>query len=495
MSEIATASGESHATVLVRRIAALGVAFWTLDAFGSQLSGPELTEDVRNAVHRRSLAESSVRLTTELGIELLVLNELTQTIVIDLTRAPATSISSDVVANIVTTYQQDLRNAARADKMIDGFSRSLSQSYEEVNLIFLMSRELISTGEPRSVVENIVNELRGVLEFRWLAVLFNQNVDVVPALRGAMILSGSLPFAENVLLEGAASFGSLTSGQVITVAQNSMAAMAGSELLVQIVMQGEQRIGLIIAGSRQGSDSEIASGQIQIAGAAAQLIGLFHQNAHRFEMQRAQFMGTLRALTTSVDAKDSYTRGHSERVGQLAAQLAEKVGFTPTEVAAVRVAGLLHDIGKIGVPEAVLCKPARLTEEEFEQIKKHPAIGFNILKDIPSLEFHLPGVLHHHERWDGRGYPNQLSGEQIPLLARILAFADTFDAMSSNRAYRSALSRAQVLQEIRKSSGSQFDPGLIEPFVTLDFTIFDRMLQRFSDDKATLPEKVYVAAA
>ena len=134
------------------------------------------------------------------------------------------------------------------------------------------------------------------------------------------------------------------------------------------------------------------------------------------------------------------------------------------------------DIGKIGVPEAILTKPAKLTDEEFEAIKRHPVIGHQMLAQIPSLAFQLPGVLSHHERWDGRGYPHSLKGEQTPLVARILGLADTFDAMSSNRAYRSDRSRPEVLEEIRKSSGTQFDPQLVEPFVTMDFTEFDRML-------------------
>src|SRR5262249_50759563 len=157
--------------------------------------------------------------------------------------------------------------------------------------------------------------------------------------------------------------------------------------------------------------------------------------------------------TASIDAKDRYTRGHSERVGLMASKMAEVLGLDKKLVEQYRIAGLVHDVGKIGVPEAVLTKPGRLTDEEFEQIKLHPRIGHNILKDIPSLEPVLPGVLWHHERWDGRGYPDKIAGEQIPLIARVLALADTFDAMSSNRSYRPALPRPRVLEEIRKCGG------------------------------------------
>ena len=170
----------------------------------------------------------------------------------------------------------------------------------------------------------------------------------------------------------------------------------------------------------------------------------------------------------------------------LAKQMAMKLGFEKTIAEQYHIAGLVHDVGKIGVPETVLCKPARLTDAEFEMIKRHPRIGYEILKDIPTLAPMLPGVLHHHERLDGRGYPAGLCGEEIPMVARVLALADAFDAMSSNRAYRPAISRPHVFEEINRCAGLQFDPGLARVFLTLDFAPFDAMLnhQREGERKA-----------
>jgi len=139
-------------------------------------------------------------------------------------------------------------------------------------------------------------------------------------------------------------------------------------------------------------------------------------------------------------------------------------------------------VGKIGVPEAVLCKPGRLTDQEFALIKLHPEIGHRILRDIPQLQDILPGVLHHHERWDGKGYPHGLKGEDIPLSARLLGLADTFDAMSSTRAYRSALPRDVVLAEVQRSAGSQFDPELAKLMLGLDLTEYDRMVARHAHE-------------
>jgi HD-GYP domain-containing protein (c-di-GMP phosphodiesterase class II) len=137
---------------------------------------------------------------------------------------------------------------------------------------------------------------------------------------------------------------------------------------------------------------------------------------------------------------------------------------------------MVHDVGKIGVPEAVLCKAGKLTDEEFAAIKKHPEIGHRILRDIPQMEDELDGVLHHHERYDGRGYPYGLKGDRIPLSGRIIAIADTFDAMSSTRSYRSAMPRATVLAELQRSAGTQLDPALVPLFVKLDLGTYDRMV-------------------
>ena len=154
---------------------------------------------------------------------------------------------------------------------------------------------------------------------------------------------------------------------------------------------------------------------------------------------RGLMMGLMHSLTSAVDAKDAYTCGHSERVALLSRHLAQQAGLSDTEVEQVYMAGLLHDVGKIGVPESVLQKTGKLTPEEFDQMKKHPEIGARILQDVRQIKHLIPGVLHHHERYDGQGYPAGLAGENIPLMGRIICLADCFDAMTSNRTYRRAL--------------------------------------------------------
>jgi len=188
-------------------------------------------------------------------------------------------------------------------------------------------------------------------------------------------------------------------------------------------------------------------------------------------------MGLLHSLTSAVDAKDAYTCGHSERVALLSRHLAQQIQLSDSEVERIYMAGLLHDVGKIGVPKNVLQKTGRLTAEEVEQMKKHPQIGARILRDIKQIEDIIPGVLHHHERYDGRGYPAGLAGEQIPLMGRIICLADCFDAMTSNRTYRKALPLEVALTEIRRCSGTQFDPRLAESFLQVGAERFRELLR------------------
>jgi HD-GYP domain-containing protein (c-di-GMP phosphodiesterase class II) len=192
--------------------------------------------------------------------------------------------------------------------------------------------------------------------------------------------------------------------------------------------------------------------------------------------QKLLLTSVLQALMLSLDAKDSYTRGHSDRVSHLARMIAMELELTPEEIDLVATAGLVHDLGKIGVPENVLRKPTRLTNEEFCLIKLHPDIGRKIVQEIPLMFRAVPSVLHHHERWDGMGYPRGLKGEAIPLFARILSVADAFDAMSSPRCYKDPISIDFVLAEIERCKGTQFDPEVVEALQRVDLSEYRFML-------------------
>jgi hypothetical protein len=196
----------------------------------------------------------------------------------------------------------------------------------------------------------------------------------------------------------------------------------------------------------------------------AALLRLHDSSSSRYQDLKELMVGLARSLTAAIDAKDSYTFGHSERVARIAVELGRTLGQDGDAQSDLYLAGLLHDVGKIGVPDAILAKPDRLTDEEFAVVKKHVIIGHTILADLRPMRHLLCGVLYHHERWDGKGYPEGLAGEAIPMLARVLAVADAYDAMSTNRPYRTARPIKDVEDQLRAGAGKQWDAQVIDAF-------------------------------
>ena len=179
------------------------------------------------------------------------------------------------------------------------------------------------------------------------------------------------------------------------------------------------------------------------------------------------YLDSIEILKNTVEVKDFYTKGHSSRVAEYSKLIGEKLNLTPDEKQTLQIGSLFHDIGKIGIPDSILLKDGPLTMDEYEKIKEHPVIGTHILSNASIFSNILPIVRHHHEYFDGSGYPDKLVGESIPLLARIVAVADAFDAMTSKRSYRDASTFDEAKEEIRRCSGSQFDPAIAKVFLNI----------------------------
>ena len=179
------------------------------------------------------------------------------------------------------------------------------------------------------------------------------------------------------------------------------------------------------------------------------------------------YLSTIQTLRYTVEAKDTYTRGHSDRVAQYSVLIGKHLGLSDSDLHDLEVGGLFHDIGKIGIPDAILKKESKLTDDEYSEIKNHPTIGAHILSSAKIFEHIIPIVKHHHERYDGNGYPGKLKGEEIPYFARIAAIADTFDAMTSKRSYRDSLPLDVVIAEFKRCRGTQFDPKLDDVFLDI----------------------------
>ena len=194
------------------------------------------------------------------------------------------------------------------------------------------------------------------------------------------------------------------------------------------------------------------------------------------ELEKA-YLDTIGILRHTVEAKDPYTRGHSDRVSEYSVLIGKKLGLDENTLHTLRIGGLFHDIGKIGIPDSILLKESKLDDEEYSQIKNHPTIGVHMLGDAEIFKDIIPIVKHHHERFDGKGYPSQLAGTDIPMVARIAAVADTFDAMTSKRSYRDPLPLDVVIAEIEKCSGTQFDPQMANAFLEILKNDYDKIAE------------------
>jgi PAS domain S-box-containing protein len=225
----------------------------------------------------------------------------------------------------------------------------------------------------------------------------------------------------------------------------------------------DEGIGVLIIASRR--PSAFSPEDISTIENISAQISVALENSRLFTDLRELFIGTITALSEAIDTKSPWTRGHSERVTEYALIIGRAMGMDERELEDLRIAGLLHDIGKIGTYDALLDKPGRLTDEEYEVVKAHPEKSARLLSPIRQLRHIIPWIRHHHERWDGKGYPEGLKGEDIPLHSRILAVADTFDSMTAERPYRRTPGRERAIEELKRCSGTQFDPRVVEVFI------------------------------
>lgn len=241
-----------------------------------------------------------------------------------------------------------------------------------------------------------------------------------------------------------------------------------SALFAPIKLNGVNQY--LIAIYKLSKNQTFTEGQRKTVLTIADRAGAHIENIQLVIRMQNTFSETIQGFAMAIEAKDRYTIGHSERVAKIALELCKGLGLSEEETAKIFQAALLHDIGKIGIRYEELNKPEKLTPKEYEMFKLHPVIGKKILQPITFLQDILPAIYHHHEQYDGSGYPDGLRGEEIPLGARILAIADTYDAMTSDRPYRPALSHEVAIEELKRCSGTQFDPKLVDLFIK----IFDK---------------------
>ena len=428
------------------------------------------------------LGEDVLRVCSKLGLDALWLNQQADELPVH---------SDDAIqrhARLLLGMIRDQIRLAGLEQELDSLSGQLANTYEELSLIYQISSGMRINRSATDFFKQACLDVMGVMNVRGMGVALKDSRPE-PVLYGAMSLPpGKVSRLAEDLMK-------ILVGRKNPLLINDLAgdktfgwmAEHAKRLLAVPLQRQEQVLGCLFALDKENGE-EFDSVDSKLLNSIANESAIYLENAMLFDGVHGLMMGLLHSLTSAVDAKDAYTCGHSERVALLSRHLAQEIGLSEHQVERVYMAGLLHDVGKIGVPEAVLQKPGKLTPEEFDQMKKHPEIGARILQDIKQIKDIIPGVLYHHERFDGKGYPAGLAGENIPIMGRILCLADCFDAMTSNRTYRKALPLEVALIEIRRCSGTQFDPRLAEAFLKIGTEDFRGLLANHQEQTRKLAE-------
>lgn len=376
--------------------------------------------------------------------------------------------------------------SSTVERQIEKLSAELAQSYEQIMLLYNLSTNMNLTQSSANYLQMACDQLTQLVPVEGIAIFLEKRVD---GMRRLVLTAGSGLIAIDPMMAD------ILQMHLTTELLAGREALVDSDVYKPFKYEWPERVRNILAVPLGGPEKmngflvatnvlhkpDFDSTDIKLFNSVANQCAVFLANGRLFGDLKELFIGSLKALTSSIDAKDQYTRGHSERVALISRWIAEhmreKRSISERQVHLVYLAGLLHDIGKIGVVESVLCKKGKLTDEERSVILAHPRIGASILSEIPQMREIIPGVLHHHERYDGKGYPEGLAGEEIPLGARIIALADSFDAMTSRRVYRDAMSIRRALAEIEKGIGTQFDPVAARAFLDSDIERLWQIIQ------------------
>ena len=358
-----------------------------------------------------------------------------------------------------------------ANYELSTLSANLSTTYEELSLLYSISGSMRVTQSPDAFLLAVCGEVHEVMNLSAAAAIVYAHPPAVH--EDTVVVAGELGLTkEQIMLLAATRITPMLAQNSRVVVDNQFTWSTRPDLgkavrnLVAVPLLGEQTMGMLLAFNKESGDFN--SVDIKLMSSIGNQSTVFLTNNMLYADLQDLLMGVLHALTATIDAKDPYTCGHSNRVAIISKRLAESMGLPAQRVQQIYLAGLMHDIGKIGVPESVLCNPGRLTPQEYEAVKKHPALGAKILGGIRQLDDVIAGILYHHERLDGHGYPQGLYGDEVPLDARIIGLADCFDAMSSDRTYRKALPLEAVVDEVRKCAGTQFDPEVVAHLLEWD---------------------------
>jgi hypothetical protein len=406
---------------------------------------------------------------------------------------------------LLAIFLEKIKTAVKSEEHIETMGTEISQLYEELVLLHKLEMNMKITLSDSNFLQMACDSLTDIVPVDGIAIFLEKIVD---RKREFALAAGSglIDFTDrfsNILYSRLLDEITIGKEALIDSDVNKSFKYDWQDNIKSIIaiplygksksdstmdgklLSGNQIIGLIVAINVLNKP-EFGSADIKLFSSVGNGCAVFIENSLLFKDLKELFVGSLRALTNSIDAKDQYTRGHSERVGFISRWITEKLVeggmLTEPDIHRAYLAGLLHDIGKVGIEEAVLRKNGKLTAEEFNCIKTHPIIGAGILREIKQMNDIVPGVLCHHERIDGKGYPNGLIGEQIPIIGKIVNLADSFDAMTSKRTYRDAMSIEKALLEVERGLGLQFDEKIGREFLNSDiYSLWEILQTGFSD--------------
>jgi HD-GYP domain-containing protein (c-di-GMP phosphodiesterase class II) len=401
---------------------------------------------------------------------------------------------------ILRLLAQNFQTSMRTEEQIETVGVELARVYEELVLLHRISTNMRVTESDTNFLQLACDSLTDIVLVEGIAVLLERVVEgerrlVVAAGSGLIDIDDAMGAALHGRLTEELARGreALLDSEVDSPFRYDWPASVRNIIGVPLCAKDKTEsgtarrgkgtvaiIGLMVAVNRVDKP-DFDSTDVKLFTSVASGCAVFVENGRLFNDLKELFVGSLKALTNSIDAKDQYTRGHSERVALISRWIAERVAerepLEDEQIHKIYLAGLLHDIGKIGIDENVLRKNGKLSPEEWACICRHPAIGAGILRGIKQMREIVPGVLCHHERVDGRGYPDGLRGDEIPLTGKIVGLADSFDAMTSRRTYRDAMSVEHALDEIRRGLGTQFDAKIGTIFLESDVERLWEILQ------------------
>lgn len=372
---------------------------------------------------------------------------------------------------------------------LDEYASQISRDFEELVWTRELARHLQNT-DLHSPLMALVNDvfptlIETVQAAQLVLVQYQQptstEAEEIPCEKANLRSIGVNAFDDDAVKAIVTRFGKLARRQPVVSNNCSRLEINGLECFVLVpVNSRSDEFGWIVALNRSDAAiaflSDLTTSAVELAGpefgtfeagliqSAASFLASHAKNAMLYQQQEQLRTGIIRALINAIDAKDHYTCGHSDRVAEISRRLAQELDLPPKQCDEIYLSGLLHDVGKIGIPDRILQKEEQLTGEEFELLKQHPVIGYRVLKDLEEISYVLPGVLHHHESLDGTGYPDGLVGEEIALQARIISVADAFDAMTSDRPYRRGISLSEAEAVLRTNEGPQWDPNVLEAY-------------------------------